>query len=455
MPASAASPASDLASPASPRAAAARALAAVTDRGRSLDDALAAETAACRDGDRALAAEMAYGAVRWHYTLRALTGRLLERPLPKREGPVAALIEVGLYQLWRMRVPDHAAVGETVAACRELGRPRMRGLVNAVLRRFQRERDSLLEAVLADPQADPEAVWSHPRWLLDALAADWPDEWEAIAAANNERAPMWVRVNLHRTDAASWRQRLPDGVEAASLPGVPSALRLSRPLPVEELPGFAAGEVSVQDGAAQLAAPLLGAAPGTRVLDACAAPGGKTLHILESVAGDASVTALDADAGRLERVREALARGGYSAGLLCGDAAEPAAWWDGERYDRILVDAPCSATGVIRRHPDIRMLRRPADVGRLAARQLAMLRALWPLLAPGGRLVYATCSVLRAENTGVVAAFAAAEPEAGVGKPLPDDNIRDLMQADEAGFQLFPGRNGLDGFFYCCIEKPT
>lgn len=455
MPASAASPASDLASPASPRAAAARALAAVADRGRSLDDALAAETAACRDGDRALAAEMAYGAVRWHYTLRALTGRLLERPLPKREGPVAALIEVGLYQLWRMRVPDHAAVGETVAACRELGRPRMRGLVNAVLRRFQRERDSLLEAVLANPQADPEAVWSHPRWLLDALAADWPDEWEAIAAANNERAPMWVRVNLHRTDAASWRQRLPDGVEAASLPGVPSALRLSRPLPVEELPGFAAGEVSVQDGAAQLAAPLLGAAPGMRVLDACAAPGGKTLHILESVAGDASVTALDADAGRLERVREALARGGYSAGLLCGDAAEPAAWWDGERYDRILVDAPCSATGVIRRHPDIRMLRRPADVGRLAARQLAMLRALWPLLAPGGRLVYATCSVLRAENTGVVAAFAAAEPEAGVGKPLPDDNIRDLMQADEAGFQLFPGRNGLDGFFYCCIEKPT
>ena len=455
MPASAASPASDLASPASPRAAAARALAAVADRGRSLDDALAAETAACRDGDRALAAEMAYGAVRWHYTLRALTGRLLERPLPKREGPVAALIEVGLYQLWRMRVPDHAAVGETVAACRELGRPRMRGLVNAVLRRFQRERDSLLEAVLANPQADPEAVWSHPRWLLDALAADWPDEWEAIAAAHNERAPMWVRVNLHRTDAASWRQRLPDGVEAASLPGVPSALRLSRPLPVEELPGFAAGEVSVQDGAAQLAAPLLGAAPGMRVLDACAAPGGKTLHILESVAGDASVTALDADAGRLERVREALARGGYSAGLLCGDAAEPAAWWDGERYDRILVDAPCSATGVIRRHPDIRMLRRPADVGRLAARQLAMLRALWPLLAPGGRLVYATCSVLRAENTGVVAAFAAAEPEAGVGKPLPDDNIRDLMQADEAGFQLFPGRNGLDGFFYCCIEKPT
>ncbi|HZX24760.1 MAG TPA: 16S rRNA (cytosine(967)-C(5))-methyltransferase RsmB [Woeseiaceae bacterium] len=444
-----------MASPASPRAAAARALAAVADRGRSLDDALAAETAACRDGDRALAAEMAYGAVRWHYTLRALTGRLLERPLPKREGPVAALIEVGLYQLWRMRVPDHAAVGETVAACRELGRPRMRGLVNAVLRRFQRERDSLLEAVLANPQADPEAVWSHPRWLLDALAADWPDEWEAIAAANNERAPMWVRVNLHRTDAASWRQRLPDGVEAASLPGVPSALRLSRPLPVEELPGFAAGEVSVQDGAAQLAAPLLGAAPGMRVLDACAAPGGKTLHILESVAGDASVTALDADAGRLERVREALARGGYSAGLLCGDAAEPAAWWDGERYDRILVDAPCSATGVIRRHPDIRMLRRPADVGRLAARQLAMLRALWPLLAPGGRLVYATCSVLRAENTGVVAAFAAAEPEAGVGKPLPDDNIRDLMQADEAGFQLFPGRNGLDGFFYCCIEKPT
>ncbi|WP_405229846.1 16S rRNA (cytosine(967)-C(5))-methyltransferase RsmB [Lentisalinibacter sediminis] len=444
-----------MASRASPRAAAARALAAVADRGCSLDDALSVEIAACREGDRALAAEMAYGAVRWHFTLRALTGRLLERALPQRERPVAALIEVGLYQLWRMRVPDHAAVGETVAVCRELGRPRMRGLVNAVLRRFQREQDSLLEAVMADPEADPEAAWSHPRWLLDALAADWPDKWEAIARANNERAPMWVRVNLHRTDAAGWCHRLPDGLEAAPLPGVPSALRLSRPLPVEELPGFADGEVGVQDGAAQLAAPLLGAAPGMRVLDACAAPGGKTLHILESVGGDAAVTALDADAGRLERVREALARGGYRAGLLCGDAAEPAAWWDGEPYDRILVDAPCSATGVIRRHPDIKLLRRPADVERLAARQLAMLRALWPLLAPGGRLVYATCSVLRAENSEAVAAFAVAEPGAGVGKPLPDDNIRDLMQADGAGFQLFPGRNGLDGFFYCCIEKPT
>jgi len=452
-----------LASRASPRAAAARALAAVADRGRSLDEALAAETGACREGDRALAAEMAYGAVRWHYTLRALTGRLLERPLPQRERAVAALIEVGLYQLWRMRVPDHAAVSETVAACRELGRPRLRGLVNAVLRRFQRERDSLLEAVMAnpesdsvsDPESDPEAVWSHPRWLLNALAADWPQDWEAIVRANNERAPMWVRVNLHRTDPASWHERLPDGVEALPLPGVPSALRLSRPLPVAELPGFADGEVSVQDGAAQLAAPLLGAAPGMRVLDACAAPGGKTLHILESVGGDASVTAVDADAERLERVREALSRGGYSAGLLCGDAAEPAAWWDGEPYDRILVDAPCSATGVIRRHPDIKLLRRPADVERLAALQLTMLHALWPLLAPGGRLVYATCSVLRAENSGAVAAFAAAEPGAGVGKPLPDDNIRDLMQADGAGFQLFPGRNGLDGFFYCCIEKPT
>jgi len=440
-----------LANRASPRAAAARALAAVAGDGRSLDDALAAETAACRQADRALAAEMAYGSVRWHYTLRALTGRLVERPLPKKERLVAALIEVGLYQLWRMRVPDHAAVGETVQACGELGRPRMRGLVNAVLRRFQRERDSLLEAVMAEP----EAAWSHPRWLLDALAADWPADWESIAAANNERAPMWVRVNADRTDPGRWRARLPEGVEAVPLPGVPCALRLSQPLPVEELPGFAAGEVSVQDGAAQLAAPLLDARPGMRILDACAAPGGKTAHILETVGGDASLTAVDADAERLERVRGTLERGGYAAELRCGDAADPGAWWDGRHYERILVDAPCSASGVIRRHPDIKLLRRPGDIGRLASRQSAMLTALWPLLAPGGRLVYATCSVLRAENAGVIDAFAASEPAAVVGKPLPDDNIRDLMQAEGAGFQLFPGRNGLDGFFYCCIEKPT
>ncbi len=435
----------------SPRAAAARALAAVAGDGRSLDDALTAEAAACRESDRALAAEMAYGSVRWHHTLRALTGQLLERPLPRRESAIAALIEVGLYQLWCLRVPDHAAVGETVGACGELGRPRMRGLVNAVLRRFQRERDQLLEAVMTDP----EAAWSHPRWLLDALAQNWPADWEAIAGANNERAPMWVRINGQRSDAASWRARLPDGVETAPLPGVPSALRLSRPLPVEELPGFAAGEVSVQDGAAQLAAPLLGTAPGMRVLDACAAPGGKTVHILEGVGGEAALTAVDVDAGRLALVGAALDRGGYTAELRCGDAADPGAWWDGEPYDRILVDAPCSATGVIRRHPDIKLLRRAGDIARLAARQQALLAALWPLLAPGGRMVYATCSVLRAENAGVIAGFAAAEPGAAVGKPLPDDNIRGLMQADGAGFQLFPGRNGLDGFFYCCIEKPT
>jgi 16S rRNA (cytosine967-C5)-methyltransferase len=440
---------------ASPRAAAARALAAVAGDGRSLDDALAAETEACRQADRALAAEMGYGSVRWHYTLQALADRLLQRPLPRRERLVAALIEVGLYQLWRMRVPDHAAVSETVRACGELGRPRMRGLVNAVLRRFQRERDELLGSVIGGPEAGPVAVWSHPRWLLDALAADWPDDWQAIAAANNERAPMWVRVNRHRSDAESWRARLPEGIEAEPLPGVPSALRLSAPLPVEELPGFAAGEVSVQDGAAQLAAILLGAEPGMRILDACAAPGGKTAHILESVGGDASLTAVDVDADRLALVGAALERSGYAAELSRGDAADPSGWWDGEPYDRILVDAPCSATGVIRRHPDIKLLRRPADIPRLADRQTAMLAALWPLLAPGGRLVYATCSVLRAENAGAVAAFAARQSDAAVGKPLPGDNIRDLMQADGAGFQLFPGRNGLDGFFYCCIEKPT
>lgn len=434
-----------------PRAAAARALHAVAVRGRSLDEALAEVSAACREDDRALAAEMAYGAVRWHYTLEALAGELLERPLPRRDAVVAALIEVGLYQLWRMRVPDHAAVSETVAACAELRRPRFRGLVNALLRRFLREREGLLACGARDPQA----ATAHPRWLLERLRSDWPERWEEIVAANNERAPMWVRVNLDRADPEGWRRRLPAGVSAEALPGVPSALRLSGPLPVESLPGFVDGEVSVQDGAAQVAALLLGAAPGMRILDACAAPGGKTGHILETVGGDAALTAVDIDEGRLQRVRETLARLGYEAGLRCGDAASPADWWDGQPYERILVDAPCTATGVIRRHPDIRLLRRPEDLASLAGRQRQLLDALWPLLAPGGRLVYATCSVLRAENAEVAAAFASAHPAALVGKPLPGDNIRDLMQADGAGFQLFPGRFALDGFFYCCIEKPT
>jgi 16S rRNA (cytosine967-C5)-methyltransferase len=327
----------------------------------------------------------------------------------------------------------------------------LRGLVNALLRRFQRERDSLLTAV----QQDPEAATAHPRWLLDRLSADWPDDYGAIVEADNQRAPMWVRVNLQRTDPDRWSARLPDGVTADALPGVPSALRLSRPLPVHELPGFLDGEVSVQDGAAQLAARLLVAEPGMRILDACAAPGGKSGHILETVGGDAALLALDVDAERLESVRTTLSRLGYAAELRSGDAASPDDWWDGRPYQRILLDAPCTATGVIRRHPDIKLLRRPGDVEALAGRQRRLLDALWRLLEPGGRLVYATCSVLRDENARNVAAFLADHPEAVVAKLLPDDNIRDLMEAEGAGYQVFPGRFALDGFFYACIEKPT
>ncbi len=430
---------------------AAKTLHAVADGGRSLDDALDREIRAGTESEHALAAEMAYGAVRWHYTLRALVAEMLDKPLPRRDRVVGRLIEVGLYQLWRMRVPDHAAVAETVAACAELGRPRLRGLVNALLRRFQRERESLFAAVHDDAQA----ATAHPRWLLDRLAADWPERQSAIIEANNERAPMWVRLNLRRTDPDRWSARLPDGVTAASLPGVPSALRLSRPLAATGLPGFDDGEVSVQDGAAQLAACLLAAEPGMRVLDACAAPGGKTGHILETVDGDAELLALDADPLRLESVRATLARLGYAAETRCGDAASPDEWWDGRLFQRILLDAPCTATGVIRRHPDIKLLRRAGDVERLADRQRRMLDALWPLLAPGGRLVYATCSVLRDENARNIAGFLDRHPAAAAEKSLPDDNIRDLMQSEGAGFQVFPGRFALDGFFYSCIEKPT
>ena len=418
------------------RAAAARIVARVVEERVAADDFLPAEKIAARD--QSLLAALVLGALRWHFRLEWQVQRLLARPLEREQAALAALLRVGLLQLQALRIPEHAAVSATVDATALLGVRSARGLVNAVLRRFQREREQLEQAA----SAEPEARFAHPRWLIDAFRADWPRDWQAVLDENNAAPPMWLRVNLSRTTRAAYLGKLEAaGLSAVAAPDVESAVRLEQPVGVERLPGFAEGEVSVQDVSAQRAPLWLDLASGQRVLDACAAPGGKTGHMLEHTGGQCDVWAVDRDGVRMTRVRENLERLGLTAKLIMGDATAPEAWWDGKPFDRILIDAPCSATGVIRRHPEIKVVRQPADVDRVVALQARLLRALWPLLAAGGRLVYATCSVLKRENDDQIAAFRAAEPRIEAGPGV-------------ASEQLLPKEAGGDGFYYACLRKP-
>jgi len=432
------------------RAAAAHVVVAVAARGRTLEAAVAE---AARDSPgRAAIQSLAFGTVRWFPELEAVLERLVERPDAPLAHEVRALLLVGLYQLAHGRTPEHAAVSETVEAARSLGHPRAAGFVNAVLRRFQRERDG----ILAGAHAERAARLAHPEWLLAAFAQDWPGRWEAIAEAGNAQPPMWLRVNARRTSCDEYRARLAAaGMESEPCAFAAQALKLAEPVDVIELPGFAQGEISVQDAAGQLAATFLAAGDGMRVLDACAAPGGKACHLLETAPGIAELIAVDNDAGRATRISQNLARLGLAARIVIADAAEPGAWWDGRPFDRILLDVPCSGTGVIRRHPDIKLLRRPDDIPRFAAVQTRLLAACFGLLAPGGRLVYASCSVLAAENAAVVRDFLAANPAAVdttesarllLAGPAP------VLDAG-AGCALPSGAADADGFYYACLEK--
>ncbi|MHA7816454.1 MAG: 16S rRNA (cytosine(967)-C(5))-methyltransferase RsmB [Pseudohaliea sp.] len=424
-----------------PRAAAAGVIAGVL-AGRSLDSLLAGARERVAERDRPLVAQLCYGTLRLAPRLEALAGQLLDRPLRRKDRDVHALLLLGLYQLDDTRIPDHAAVAETVGATAELGKPWARGLLNAVLRRYRREQ-AALEAALA-----PAARAAHPAWLYDALAAEWPDALDSILAANNSQPPLTLRVNRQRGDReAALAALAAAGIEAAAGALSPDALTLARPGPVEALPGFAEGVFSVQDEAAQLAAPLLAPRDGERVLDACAAPGGKACHLLE-IAPGCRLTAVDVDAGRLQRVRENIDRLGQNAELIIGDAADPALLEGAAPFDRILVDAPCSGTGVVRRHPDIKVLRREADAGQLAARQRAILDGCWSRLAPGGRLLYATCSLLGAENDGVVGPFLATRGDARECTPEVAGARRTAH-----GYQLLPRAGGCDGLYYSLLAR--
>jgi 16S rRNA (cytosine967-C5)-methyltransferase len=434
--------------PAEIRAAAARIVAEVIDRGRSLDDLLSAEDD--EGSARGLKRSLCYGTLRWHFRLLAVLNALATRSPDQLQPPLRALIEIGLLQLIDGTAP-HAAVSETVSAARVLGFDKAAGFVNAILRRFQREQGEILHAI----DRDLALRTSHPRWFLEALRHDRADAALAVLDANNAHPPLWVRVNRMRGDVErAIADMTAAGFTAERHPFAPDALRISPPADVHSLPGFDDGRLSVQDAAAQLAVELLEPQAGERILDGCSAPGGKTCHVLERTAGAARVTALDVSEARLRRVRENLDRLGLEARVLAGDVGRVADWWDGQPYDRVLLDVPCSATGVIRRHPDIKVLRRARDVPALARRQAALLEAAWTVLRPGGRLLYTSCSVLVAENEAVVGSFlrnhstaADLTPESTRGWPARHDGAG-------PGYLVLPGEAGMDGFYYACLVKP-
>ena len=429
-----------------PRATAARILSQVAG-GRSYSHMLNQQLTQSPPEQRPLIQELCYGVLRWQPRLNALSAQLIDRPLKPRDGDIHALILLGCYQLTHMRVAPHAAVTETVEAAKVLGKTWAAGLINGVLRRFQREQESLLAAL----DQNPISHYAHPAWLLKALQAAWPDHWQAILAAANQRPPMSLRINQLQIQCADYAILLANhGISSAAIPYLPTGLVLERPLDVMELPGFSEGHVSVQDGGAQLAAGLLDLQAGQRVLDACAAPGGKSCHILETEPGLASLTAIDADAGRLRRVEENLQRLKLEAEVCVGDASNPTGDWAQRRYDRILLDVPCSATGVIRRHPDIKMLRSPEDRPALAELQSRILDAVWPLLTPGGILLYSTCSLLPEENERQIEQFLLRQHDAheqSLEGPWGHARIH--------GRQTLPGEQTMDGFYYARMEKAT
>jgi 16S rRNA (cytosine967-C5)-methyltransferase len=423
---------------------AARAVTRVLE-GANLRDALAEVDDGSPSRGRALVQELAYGTLRHFGTLDAIAGELARKPIA--DALLRSLVCVALYQLDETRAPAFAVVDRAVAAAGVLVRPGAKPLVNALLRRYLRERAALHEAV----RASEVAHWSHPQWWIDRVRRDHPSDWQSILEAGNARPPLTLRVNRHVTDRAA----LLGGFARANIAarGVgESGLIVEEPRPVTELPGYADGAFAVQDLGAQLAAPLLGVADGMRVLDACAAPGGKTAHLLELA--DIELIALDVDPQRLPRIHENLVRlrlGDRRVRVVQGDAKERAAWWDGGPFDRILLDVPCTASGVVRRHPDGKWRHRASDVDRFAGEQARLLDATWPLLARGGKLLYATCSVFSAENGERIAEFTRRHPDAL------RESLTFPAAARHRDGQLLPSTSGAghnqDGFFYALLGK--
>ena len=416
-----------------PRTEAAKILQSVIYKGMSLSTALS-------NNDSSLVSDLCYGSLRWHEPLSYLLDELMTKKLKTKDKDVECLIRLGLYQIIYQKTPDHAAVGETVSALKGLKKPWAKNLVNAVLRNFLRGQEKLLK------QKDEywPAKYAFPQWLLDRIKNAYPENWQSILSESNKRAPMTLRVNLTHQSREDYLEKLNEaGIEASLVEGVETAISLANPQNVFELPGFAEGDASVQDAAAQGASILLDCQDNMTVLDACAAPGGKTGHILES-AKNLTVIAVDSSEIRLKRVTENLERLKLNAKIIASDALVTDNFAKDIIFDRILLDAPCSATGVIRRHPDIKVLRRESDIKQLQQLQSDILDALWEKLKPSGVMLYATCSILPDENEMQIKAFIERHQ---------DVEVIEIPLAQGLGLQVFPGEEGMDGFYYAKLRK--
>lgn len=421
------------------RSIAATAIGQVLDQGQSLSNVLPGLQHSVSVKDRALLQELCFGTLRVLPQLEWCIQQLMARPMTGKQRPLHYLLMVGLYQLLYTRIPPHAVLAETVEGAVALKRPQLKGLINGVLRQFQRQQEDLLSRA-----ANNDSHHLHPSWLLNRIKQAYPQQWQSIIEANNQRPPMWLRVNRRRHSRADYLTLLQQaGIAAEPHAEYGDALRLLSPCAVSELPGFEQGWVTVQDASAQGCVDLLDPQDGEQILDLCAAPGGKTTHILEA-APKAQVMAVDVDEQRLKRVKENLQRLQQHAEVRQGDGRTPREWCADRMFDRILLDAPCSATGVIRRHPDIKWLRRNSDIAELAALQQQILEAIWPHLKPGGVMLYATCSILPEENSQQIAAFIQRHPEA---------ELVTTGDRQHPGRQNLPQPDGGDGFFYAKLIK--